>query len=416
MIKCDFHIHTIPTERDSNFEFTQERFKEYIAESKLSCVAITNHNIFDRSQYNLLVNENTNITIYPGIEINVHTGHLIVIANPSNVSDFETKVMKYQYLNNEIEGYASAKNILDDFGGEDYIIIPHYDKKDQLSKHELRKYVDVIFVGEVSNAAKFYRMKNDQTEIFAPWLSSDYRVADDKYVNTSNCTFVDAASTKFMNIKDSIKLKRVYLDYDKLDLITDNDLLISFHPNLNVLIGGRSSGKTHLLLEIYEKNKMKHTKYIEQFSLLEPVNINEVEKQKKFEKRLKNDYAYQVDSHKSTFSELIDSIIQIDIDEIDREFTNYCESIVKFAQDSFAHNTFAKHPIFSASKLEPKKTNHLEQLIKSACNILSDKVYCEIVEKYDFRIGLTKYLKNLCYLISNLKKENEILTHTNENI
>lgn len=416
MIKCDFHLHTIPTKRDSYFDFTSERFKEYIEESKLNCIAITNHNIFDRNQFDILVNDNPNTSIYPGIEINVHTGHIIVIANPSVINDFEVKAMKYNYLNDDLESFANAKNILDDFSSEDYIIIPHYDKKDQLSKHELKKYGDSIFVGEVSNAAKFYRMKNDHSELLTPWLSSDYRVVEDKYINTNNCTFIDAATAKYKNIRDALKLRRVYLDYDKLDLITDNDLLFSYHPNLNVLIGGRSSGKTHLLTKIYDKNQIKNVKYVEQFSLLEPVNMSEEDKQKKFEKKLKSDFAYQVDSHKSTFSELVDSIIQIDLDEIDREFTSYCESIIKFAQDSFAHNTFAKHPIFSASKLEPKKTNHLEQLVKSASNILFDKVYSAIVDKYDFRLGLIEYLKDLCFQMSNLKKENDILLYTNDTI
>jgi hypothetical protein len=30
MYKCDFHIHTISTSRDSEFEFDEDRFRQYL--------------------------------------------------------------------------------------------------------------------------------------------------------------------------------------------------------------------------------------------------------------------------------------------------------------------------------------------------------------------------------------------------
>ena len=51
MIKVDFHIHTISTLKDSYFDFDINVLNQYINEMEIDCIAITNHNIFDKKQY-----------------------------------------------------------------------------------------------------------------------------------------------------------------------------------------------------------------------------------------------------------------------------------------------------------------------------------------------------------------------------
>lgn len=416
MKKCDFHIHTIKTIRDADFNYDSDRFKEYLDESNLDCVAITNHNIFDKSQFDLLVQKNPNKTIYPGIEINVRTGHIIILAEPSIVDEFERKVSKYSRLNDDLSSFEEATSILNDFSGDNYIIIPHYNKKDQLSDTELKKYGNNIFVGEVSNAAKFYRMKNDKEERLTPLLSSDYRIKNDGYINTANFTYIDVPNTNFKKIRNGLLNKRVYIAQDKIDLIYDKDLNIKYHPNLNVLIGGRSSGKTFLLNRLFEKNKGISVKYIQQFSLLEDLNLNEDKKQTEFERQLKKDFSYKIDSYRESFSEAVSRIIKIDPEEMEKTFNDYCDSVVKFAKESFAHNTFAKHPIFNSINLEVIKINHLENLISATFSILYDKTYANLLDKFNIRNGLELYLRELCSIIIKNKKENDIIKYTNETL
>src|SRR5690554_1750947 len=133
LFKCDFHLHTIATKRDSEFKFTNERFNEYITKSKLDCVAITNHNVFNRDQFDELVRYNPNITILPGIELNVKSGHLIVIANPAIIDEFVDKVAEYEELNIVLTKVIEAEEIIDKFGSNNYILIPHYQKKDSIN-------------------------------------------------------------------------------------------------------------------------------------------------------------------------------------------------------------------------------------------------------------------------------------------
>ena len=50
MIKVDFHIHTISTIKDADFDFDIDVLNQYINEMEIDCIAITNHNVFDKKQ------------------------------------------------------------------------------------------------------------------------------------------------------------------------------------------------------------------------------------------------------------------------------------------------------------------------------------------------------------------------------
>ena len=65
MKKIDLHIHTLATEKDSNFIFDLDKMLLYVQTSKLDAIAITNHNIFDREQFNK-IKEKVNISVFPG--------------------------------------------------------------------------------------------------------------------------------------------------------------------------------------------------------------------------------------------------------------------------------------------------------------------------------------------------------------
>ena len=51
MKKIDLHIHTVATIFDNEFEFSLEKLKEYVRERDIDCIAITNHNQFDKSHF-----------------------------------------------------------------------------------------------------------------------------------------------------------------------------------------------------------------------------------------------------------------------------------------------------------------------------------------------------------------------------
>ena len=93
MKKSDLHIHTVSTKRDKPFEFSIEKLKGYVIQEKVDLIAITNHNLFDAQQFSDITNA-LPIKVFPGIEVDIEAGHLIVITDPSDMDDFTEKCAK----------------------------------------------------------------------------------------------------------------------------------------------------------------------------------------------------------------------------------------------------------------------------------------------------------------------------------
>ena len=70
MKKIDFHIHTVQSISDENFTFDINSLKEYVDMLEIDCIAITNHNLFDKTQFEQICHELT-IKVFPGIEIDL---------------------------------------------------------------------------------------------------------------------------------------------------------------------------------------------------------------------------------------------------------------------------------------------------------------------------------------------------------
>ena len=93
MKKIDLHIHTVPSISDASFMFDLNKLKEYVEALEIDCIAITNHNLFDKSQFEEICQElsNTKVKIFPGIEIDLERGHILLISENEDLEDFYSK-------------------------------------------------------------------------------------------------------------------------------------------------------------------------------------------------------------------------------------------------------------------------------------------------------------------------------------
>lgn len=115
MKKSDLHIHTVSTKRDKPFEFSIEKLKGYVIQEKVDLIAITNHNLFDAQQFSDITNA-LPIKVFPGIEVDIEAGHLIVITDPSDIDDFTEKCAKVYRLNGTSEdSYISEAQFMEIF-------------------------------------------------------------------------------------------------------------------------------------------------------------------------------------------------------------------------------------------------------------------------------------------------------------
>lgn len=178
MKKIDLHIHTKKSISDSDFNFSIEKLKEYVTTLSIDCIAITNHNLFDLTQFQI-ISQTLPVKVLPGIEINLEKGHLLLIADDSEIEDFDSKCKKVETIVNSSTDYITVtklKEIFNDLGR--YLLIPHYDKKPTIQPEIIDELKLYISAGEVASPKKFHYCIKDKLTL-VPVLFSDQRFSSE---------------------------------------------------------------------------------------------------------------------------------------------------------------------------------------------------------------------------------------------
>lgn len=161
MKKIDLHIHTKSSGQDRDFSFSKEVLQKYVSEADLSCIAVTNHNLFARNQFEEIKSA-LEILVLPGIEIDVEKCHMLVLADGRDLDDLSQRCeeveRRWQASGVPLE-YAGFNEIFGDL--RKYILIPHYLKEPKISVESLEKFEGHIHCGEVSSPKKFIACRND---------------------------------------------------------------------------------------------------------------------------------------------------------------------------------------------------------------------------------------------------------------
>ena len=100
MKRCDLHIHTVPSVSDRMFIYDKEVLLDYVAKTGLDVIAITNHNLFDYTQFQEIKDALSHIVVLPGIEVDLEGGHILVITNNDDgtLFDFNAKCEEVKKL------------------------------------------------------------------------------------------------------------------------------------------------------------------------------------------------------------------------------------------------------------------------------------------------------------------------------
>ena len=134
-MKIDIHCHTkkIRSGEPGSRAVTKEVFLKSIQDAGVDIVTITNHDVFDKEQYDEFVEYvGSNFQIWPGIELdtsrNRNNFHLILVGDPDDVDVFDEKVKQ---LTNGRSGDFTIEldNIINHFSGENILYIPHFGSK-----------------------------------------------------------------------------------------------------------------------------------------------------------------------------------------------------------------------------------------------------------------------------------------------
>lgn len=395
MKKIDLHIHTVKTISDRPFTFSIETFRRYVAGAKLDGVAVTNHDVFDATQYQL-IRDALPIVVFPGIEINVEMGHLLVIARPTGVDEFQAKTMEVSRRITKIGDRISVEELVEIFGDlRNYLVIPHYEKGPAISGQTLLKLAPYISAGEVDSAKKFVRNFKDPEKL-TPVLFSDSRMDADFSALPTRQTFVDCGEVTLEALKaclrDKAKVALSERDGNNLWQVFDDGQQLS--TGLNVVIGARSTGKSHTLDRI--AGSVKNVKYIKQFSLVQhDATIDEREFKDSVERRR----SLVVDDYLGGLKRVLDVVIKIDLVANDRRVDEYINTLLRSAEETDKRDAFSKAALFDEVEFAVGKTENLHELISSVRHVIENIEFRSIIEKHVDLAALKRLARELIEIL-----------------
>jgi len=385
MKRIDLHTHTISTVSDSDFEFSLTKVKEYVEKLELDAIAITNHNTFDSKQY-FEIQNSLSIIVFPGIEIDLEGGHILVITdtNDFEISDFEQRCNRVSSIirtNEDTLAIEQFNEIFPDLSK--YILIPHTDKNPNIKQETIDSLKPHITSGEVASISKFKRALKD-VDGLVPVLFSDVRFKVQLNNFPTRQTYIDLNDISLSGIKSCL------FDRSKISLTKEsgNDFFqataegLVLSTGLTIMLGERSSGKSVTLNKISASSG--NAKYIKQFSLLhnDEQQFNET-----------NNTRLSLVRHNflGEFRKVVEKIVQVDIEQNHIEIENYLDSLKKFASENEKKDLYSKCVIFSENTFTVNDLTNLDKVIKAVETLIKNNEYQDIIQKH----LETKNLKSL---------------------
>jgi hypothetical protein len=376
--KIDLHIHTVTTISDAHFTFSLAKLSEYVSSAELDAIAITNHDMFDLGQFHQIVEE-LDCVVFPGIEINLDKGHLLVISENENLDEFQIKTQAVSEKIKAVGDSLTVDELVHIFGDlNNYLLIPHYAKKPAIMGDTLERIEAFISAGEVDSPKKFIRMVKSEVEI-TPVIFSDVRIKEGMRKFPPRQTYIDCGDLSLKSLKSSLR------DRNKVALSKSegNSLFQVFEDGqklstgLNIVLGARSSGKTVTLTQI--SDDCENTKYIRQFSLVQGDDAN-------YEKQFNADVARKksifTDEHLSPFKAVLDDVLNIDLGVNSRKVEDYLVTLLKTAEEAEKHDAFSKMALFNETKFAVGADKALSDLVGSVRQLIENIEYREVIDKH----------------------------------
>lgn len=407
-MKIDLHCHTKKT-KAGDFEsrqVTPELFARKIRDASVDIVAITNHNVFDFEQFQLLQKAVTGeCTLWPGIEFDVEcksrSAHMLVICNPLNVELFNDKVKAFTGNSSPDEFSATIEAIVSNFEYLDTIFIPHHYKEPELSEsdiQELQSYLeDETRVFLESTYRSVGILANFKSRVVAGsdvqnWQDYDkYSLPELRLPIETFSQFCLLAKkdeqviSTLLNRKKPFQVKASPSDGVTIDLV--------LYPDINILFGQKGTGKSRILdslIQLFISQGKTCGTYLgskkdEDFSVFEKIDFSKVT----CETLVHNDCEREINAllswKESKITDLQDYIDSIETASAKKSRRELKITDTKFL-DSIPNSTVSED--FSIAKNVHQKLtallnkSYLEFDLSSQLEDLSEKLVVSIHERY----------------------------------
>ncbi len=398
MKKIDLHIHTVSTISDRDFDFSLEKLCNYVESARIDAIAITNHDIFDVEQFKK-ISKALAINVFPGIEINLENGHVLIISDIEDLGGFGAKTELIAEKITKVGDYITVDDLESIFRNlDDYLVIPHYEKKPAIKGETFNRINKYVSAGEVDSPKKFIRIIKDTSRI-TPVLFSDARFCDEMIHYPTRQTYVDCGELALSSLKICFRDKRKVAlsknEGNRLFQIFDDGQKLS--TGLNILLGERSTGKTYTLNRIDETREK--AKYIRQFSL---VQADDIANERKFNEDVARQRSLYAEEYLTPFKSVLSDVINIDLRQNEKLIGRYVDTLLQSAEEIEKKDSFSRTALFDETAFKTSEDRVLTDLIGSVRQVIENVEYRSIIEKH---LNIESLKRLACELIEVLWKK-----------
>lgn len=281
----DFHCHTrkIKSGDGAQREVDETKFAEKISNSNVKIVAITNHNTFDKEQFETLRTKvKEHCKVWPGVELDIgyqtsKRYHLIVICNPKNTQRFSEAVESLMTDKTPENFLGEIENVVEVFSALDCIFMPHFHKSPAIPDDEYARLEELLpnknrLIAEATNVRSMGIFVNHNINCVAGSDIKDWdnypgielpelRLDIDEYEHLCDLLDRDSALVKTLLDKNSPVVYEVYPCKNNNEIKEK----IKLYKEVNVIFGDKGTGKSQVIVSLIRKLKTEDipfSKYI----------------------------------------------------------------------------------------------------------------------------------------------------------
>ncbi|HFI2431013.1 TPA: hypothetical protein ACGO1Y_000246 [Streptococcus suis] len=412
--RIDFHIHTVPSIKDSYFNFSIEWLKAYVDKTKLDAIAITNHDLFDKDNFEEISEYLPNVKVYPGIELALDIGHVNIVF-PCDCIDVLSQFSEWlSNIHQTQSDSITSEQLREQLPCWDQGIYIFELGKSKGVKEIPNIFSNLVCVGGVPNQLRFNIAKNNP-ESLVPCLFSDAHATNQDSDNRNDIaklqnkqTYLQIDSCEFEDIKKCLRDKsKVSINKENLKDVVDIDG-VNISSGLNLVVGKRGTGKTYFLNKIKEFSDDEYYE-IKQF---ETAKADEyIEKQRKDQGSI--EFSKWQEKYTNEFSK-IKSYLQDTYTETD-DIENFLVDVKRFATEMARSKSSQKYLLFQETEFELSNINYIRSALTNIKEVIENEEIWNLLnknsqKKSDF-IEVYSELRDI-YL--KYRKDNELKQKINE--
>lgn len=394
MKRVDLHIHTVATDWDLDFDFDFNQLERHILEWELDAVAITNHNAFELTQYQKIAERlDGKCVVLPGVEASALGTHLLLICSPDMANQLPGMCSALRGYLSDVNDSATLDELTAAFPTlDDFIVIPHYDKKPAISDESFKLIADHVCACETSSLKKALRLNKLQPVNHPFVYFTDYRFGSEaaggeRRAYKPGGIYIKSDSCSFDAIRRALKNNQVALASDgseSLELYPG----ITATEGINLILGKRSTGKTYTLERICSLCDEDDVYYIKQGDLVSK------SKEEAFYNNLENQFAIARKRYMAHVDGLAQGAREVGSDKArTNQIADYLRELKKHAESKTQNDSFSSSRLFNRVKIDRVDCGDGHDIIQAVTTILSSPRYAEALDRIVGRARLIDFLR-----------------------